>query len=131
MEWPLSLNNSVDFSSYFEDLHFQLEYMEETVKNLVVVSASLTVTVAETTLRFVFPHLVGDELGYELLGRRLILPCSIWFEWNESTSLVERLETTVEFLMPISRVLSSITDAVFVLGQALVTRDGSIGKFDT
>ncbi|ETM31344.1 hypothetical protein F442_21800 [Phytophthora nicotianae P10297] len=131
------------YSSYFRDLHFQLEHMDEIVKNLAVVAASLSVTITEASLQNVFPHLLGEygdtgnaseitatSLGRKLLGRRLLLPCSLYFEWDEVSSHVVRLEMTVDFLTPISRVLGSITDAAFVLSQALITRDCAIGKFD-
>ncbi|KAG3141020.1 hypothetical protein PC128_g25066 [Phytophthora cactorum] len=131
------------YSSYFRDLHFQLEHMEEVVKNLAVVAASLSVTVTDTSLQNVFPHLLSGyggtgngievaatSLGKTLLGRRLLLPCSLYFEWDEASSHVVRLEMTVDFLTPISRVLGSLTDAAFALSQALITRDCAIGKFD-
>ncbi|KUF95175.1 WD repeat-containing protein 43 [Phytophthora nicotianae] len=131
------------YSSYFRDLHFQLEHMDEIVKNLAVVAASLSVTITEASLQNVFPHLLGEygdtgnaseitatSLGRKLLGRRLLLPCSLYFERDEVSSHVVRLEMTVDFLTPISRVLGSITDAAFVLSQALITRDCAIGKFD-
>ncbi|KAF1776453.1 hypothetical protein GQ600_15490 [Phytophthora cactorum] len=106
------------YSSYFRDLHFQLEHMEEVVKNVAVVAASLSVTVTETSLQ----NVVATSLGKTLLGRRLLLPCSLYFEWDEASSHVVRLEMTVDFLTPISRVLGSLTDAAFALSQALITR---------
>ncbi|GMF10188.1 unnamed protein product [Phytophthora lilii] len=119
------------YSSYFDDLHFQLEHMEEKMKNFVVVAASLSVTVTKSTLDHVFPHLLHTDLGKTLLERRLLLPCSLTIEWDGLTSHVERLETSVDFLTPINRVLGSLQDAAFVLSQALITFDGSVGKFDT
>ncbi|POM66423.1 Hypothetical protein PHPALM_17717 [Phytophthora palmivora] len=118
------------YTTYFDDLHFQLEHMEERLKNLVAVSASMSVTITETTLKRVFPHLVGTAQGEKLLGRRLMLPCELWFEWNDARGYIVRLELSVDFLMPVSRVLNSLKDAAFVLAQALITCDGSIGKFD-
>ncbi|KAJ8538976.1 hypothetical protein ON010_g12896 [Phytophthora cinnamomi] len=119
------------YSSYFEDLHFQLEHMDERVKDLVTVSASMSVTITDATLKHVFPHLVHANLGDTLLGRRLMLPCSLHFEWDDTSSHVMRLEMTVDFLTPVNRMLNSLSDTAFVLGQALITLDGSIGKFDT
>ncbi|GMF60998.1 unnamed protein product [Phytophthora fragariaefolia] len=118
------------YSSHFEDLHFQLEHMEERTKKLATVSASMSVTIGKQTLKCVFPHLVKTELGETLLGRRLMLPCSLCFEWDDASSHIVRLEMTVDFLTPINRVLNSLSDTAFVLGQALITLDGSIGKFD-
>ncbi|KAE9147514.1 hypothetical protein PF006_g7798 [Phytophthora fragariae] len=119
------------YSSYFEDLNFQLEHVDERVKNLVTVSAFMTVTISEATLKHIFPHLMNTELGETLLGRRLVLPCLLCFEWDDASSQVVRLEMTVDFLTPMSRVLNSLSDTAFVLGQALIPLDGSIGKLDT
>ncbi|GMG18616.1 unnamed protein product [Phytophthora fragariaefolia] len=118
------------YSSHFEDLHFQLEHMEERGKKLATVSASMSVTIGEQTLKCVFPHLVKPELGETLLGRRLMLPCSLCFEWDDASSRVVRLEMTVDFLTPINRVLNSLSDTAFVLSQALITLDGAVGKCD-
>ncbi|KAL3669080.1 hypothetical protein V7S43_005464 [Phytophthora oleae] len=119
------------YSLCFEDVYFQLENMEEVVKNLVVVSASLSLIVTEATLRFVFPELGGRELGEKLLGRRLKLPCSIWFQWDEAASLVTRLEASVDFLLPLSEMLNSLADAAFVLSHSRIRHGGAIEEFVT
>ncbi|KAL3669077.1 hypothetical protein V7S43_005461 [Phytophthora oleae] len=119
------------YSTYFGDLHFQLEHMEEPVKNFVAVTASLTVMVTEATLKNVLVHLEDNELGHKLLGRRMLLPCSLFFEWDEASSHVVRLDTTVDFLTPICRVLGSLKEAAFVLSRALITRDCVVGKFSS
>eukprot|EP00644_Phytophthora_capsici_P016436 jgi/Phyca11/124035/e_gw1.52.217.1 len=116
------------YSAYFGDLYFQLEYMEEPVKNLLVVTASLTVTVTEATLKNVLIHEENRELSHKLLGRRMQLPCSLLFEWDEATSHVTRLDMMVDFFTPIYRVLGSLKDAAFVLSRALITRDCVVGK---
>ncbi|KAK1937925.1 bZIP transcription factor 1 [Phytophthora citrophthora] len=119
------------YSSCFEDIYFQLEQMEEIVKNVVVVSASLSLTVTEVTLKFVFPELVGRKLGDRLLGRRLKLPCSIWFQWDAAAGLVTGLEASLDFLLPLSEVLSSLSDAAFVLSNSQIRHGGVIEEFDT
>lgn len=125
------MNTWRQYSSCFKDIYFQLEQMEEIVTNVVVVLASLSLTVTEATLKLVFPELIGRELGDKLLGRRLKLPCSIWFQWDESAGLVTRLETSLDFLLPLSEALSSLSDAAFVLSNAQIKHDGAIEEFDT
>uniref|UniRef100_H3GX81 BZIP domain-containing protein n=2 Tax=Phytophthora ramorum TaxID=164328 RepID=H3GX81_PHYRM len=131
------------YSTYFGDLCFQLDHITEVSKNLVQVSASLRVTVTNATFDNVFPHLLAEERGYrrdgeedlkaatlgsKLLERRLLLPCKLYFEWDESSCQLVRLNMDVDFLAPISRVLDSLEDAAYVLGQARISVDGAIGK---
>ncbi|ETK71421.1 hypothetical protein F441_21820 [Phytophthora nicotianae CJ01A1] len=121
------------FSSYFEKLHFQLEHMREVAPSLVVVRASLAVTVTKTTLKCVFPHLLENDqdlkltrVGAKLLGRRLQLPCSLWFEWDEGSNKVVRLETSVDILIPVKKVMKSVEDTALVLNQAMATGDSEL-----
>ncbi|KAH7464859.1 bZIP transcription factor 1 [Phytophthora ramorum] len=131
------------YSAYFDDLCFQLDHMTELSKDLVQVSASLRVTATNATFENVFPQLLAEERGYrrddaedlkaaelgsKLLGRRLLLPCRLYLEWDESSCQLVRLNMDVDFLAPISRVLNSLEDAAYVLDQALISVDGSIGK---
>ncbi|KAL4147132.1 hypothetical protein PRNP1_010888 [Phytophthora ramorum] len=131
------------YSAYFGDLCFQLDHITEVSKNLVQVSASLRVTVTNATFDNVFPHLLAEERGYrrdgeedlkaatlgsKLLERRLLLPCKLYFEWDESSCQLVRLNMDVDFLAPISRVLDSLEDAAYVLGQARISVDGAIGN---
>ncbi|RLN93639.1 hypothetical protein BBJ28_00018087 [Nothophytophthora sp. Chile5] len=131
------------YSMYFADLHFQLERMEKTSEDLMTASASLIVTVTESTLQHVFPSLVerervgsgegaeGVSLGAKLLGQRLIIPCTVRFDWDDVSSRVVRLETTMNFLSPLCQALGSLTDATFVLEHALITREHAIGKMES
>ncbi|RLN93637.1 hypothetical protein BBJ28_00018088 [Nothophytophthora sp. Chile5] len=130
------------YSMYFADLHFQLERMEKTSEDLTTASASLIVTVTESTLQHVFPSLVerervgsgegaeGVSLGAKLLGQRLIIPCTVRFEWDDVSSRVVRLETTMNFLPSILDILGRLEDAVVVLEHALITCESAIGKMD-
>ncbi|RLN86741.1 hypothetical protein BBJ28_00003475 [Nothophytophthora sp. Chile5] len=131
------------YSAYFANLHFQLERMEKASEDLMTASASLIVTVTESTLQHVFPYLVeteragsgegeeGVSLGAKLLGQRLSIPCTARFEWDDASSRVVRLETTMNFLPPLCQVLGSLKDATFVLEHALITREHAIGKMES
>ncbi|GMF12956.1 unnamed protein product [Phytophthora lilii] len=95
------------FSSYFDDLHFQLESMERTPTNFVTIKATICMTVTMTMLETVLPHLLDTAVGRNLLKKRLLLPCSLAFEWDER---VVRLENSVDFVLPIAQALTSLTD---------------------
>ncbi|RLN86742.1 hypothetical protein BBJ28_00003474 [Nothophytophthora sp. Chile5] len=130
------------YSAYFANLHFQLERMEKASEDLMTASASLIVTVTESTLQHVFPYLVeteragsgegeeGVSLGAKLLGQRLSIPCTARFEWDDASSRVVRLETTMNFLPPLCQVLGRLEDAAVVLEHALITCESAIGKMD-
>ncbi|KAG7398645.1 hypothetical protein PHYBOEH_010694 [Phytophthora boehmeriae] len=132
------------YSSYFEDLHFQLGSIQRASDTLLTVVASLGVTVSDATLSSVFPHLLdqGEDItdkdvkamatatsiGTKLLGQRLLLPCSICFEWDAASCRVVRLETTLNLVAPLIRVLGNVVDAAAALEHALIRPDGGIGQ---
>ncbi|KAG7383162.1 hypothetical protein PHYBOEH_010075 [Phytophthora boehmeriae] len=123
------------YSTFFKELYFERESMIETSAQSVLAVATLTVTVSEATFQDVFPHL-SDEgqdgraaaLRSRLLGQRLFLPCSVSFEMDETCHSVERIDMSVDFLMPLAHGLGSMEDASFVLAEAYITPDGIIGN---
>uniref|UniRef100_H3H0Q8 BZIP domain-containing protein n=2 Tax=Phytophthora ramorum TaxID=164328 RepID=H3H0Q8_PHYRM len=128
------------YSLSFQNLYFRLERVERTNDQFVSVTAVLNVTVSEETLRGIFPHLLNrdafeDEVGMakaaslrsRMIGQRLLLPCSLCFEWDASICRVVRLETTVNFVKPLTNVLGNLSDVAMVLEGARITRDGAVG----
>ncbi|KAG1695806.1 hypothetical protein DVH05_019145 [Phytophthora capsici] len=118
------------YSSSFQSLYFQLDKIERTSSLLVTVSAKLNVTVSETTLEKVFPLLEDQSLVSRLLGQRLQFPCSLCFEWDATACRVSRLETTMNFMMPLLRALGNLKDVAVVLENALISRDGAVTVHD-
>ncbi|KAG6584688.1 WD repeat-containing protein 43 [Phytophthora cinnamomi] len=124
------------YSAYFQDLEFRLEHMNEMPKGLVIVSASLRVTVTTETIKHVFPHLSpcpsenrdvkGMLLGKKLIGAQLLLPSTLHFEWDSATRQIVRLQTSTDFLVPLCREFGNLNDASFVLDGANITLDGAI-----
>ncbi|KAL4174187.1 hypothetical protein KRP22_006127 [Phytophthora ramorum] len=114
-------------SEYHENLEFELTHMEKVSESIVIAKAMLSVTVTKTTLECVFPHLMGSEsvedlsLAVRLLGHRLDYPCSVLFVWDEVTSLVVRLETDIDMVTPLQRLLGNLKDASRVLDGAVMT----------
>ncbi|GMF45144.1 unnamed protein product [Phytophthora fragariaefolia] len=131
------------YSAYFQDLEFRLDDMSELSKDLVIVSASIRVTITDETLKRVFPRLSrhrrddqpsGQQdlkakiLGVKLVGSRLRLPSTLHFEWDSVTGQIVRLETYVDFLIPLHRVFGNLEDTSFVLDGANISWDSGIGK---
>ncbi|EGZ18127.1 hypothetical protein PHYSODRAFT_369078, partial [Phytophthora sojae] len=130
------------YSTSFQNLYFQLERVERVDDNFVSATAKMNVTVSEATLRSIFPHLLQDDQGQvesprrlndhasslrsKLAGQRLRLPCSICFEWDPAKARVARLETTVNFMAPLTKVLDDLSDVAVALEHAMITRDGAV-----
>ncbi|KAG6943499.1 hypothetical protein JG688_00017575 [Phytophthora aleatoria] len=120
------------YTSYFDDLQFHLEHMTTLSEDFIAATASLNVTISESTLQYVFPHLLAGGrdtaiLRAKLLGQRLFLPCRLCFEWDRSSKRIARMENTVDILPSLVQVIGSIEDAAFVLEQALIAQDSAIG----
>ncbi|KAK1930298.1 bZIP transcription factor 1 [Phytophthora citrophthora] len=107
-------------ASTFSSLYFHLDKIERTTDRFVSVTAALNVTVSGTTLEKVFPLLEDQSLGSRLLGQRLQFPCSLCFEWDATVCRVSSLETTMNFMTPLLRVLGNLEDVALVLKNALI-----------
>ncbi|KAL3657731.1 hypothetical protein V7S43_017304 [Phytophthora oleae] len=114
------------YSSTFQSLYFQLEKIERTSDRFVSVSATLSMTVSETTLEKVFPLLEDRSLCSRLLGWRLQFPCSLSFEWDVTVCRVSRLEATMNFMTPLMRAVGNLNDIATVLENALILHDGTV-----
>ncbi|KAL4109851.1 hypothetical protein PRIC1_001546 [Phytophthora ramorum] len=130
-------------SLYFGDPQLHLQHVEEVVPGVLTASARLGVTVSEFTLQCVFPHLneakegeTEDEdedeegrrlLREKLLGQRLDCSCKITFLTDEDTGRVVRLETSVDWMGALCRLLHDASVVASVLSQALLSADGAVG----
>ncbi|RLN26720.1 hypothetical protein BBJ28_00025169 [Nothophytophthora sp. Chile5] len=129
------------YSSYFGELHFELKRMETEPSGAMIASATLSVTITETTLRCVFPHLLDpgsgggenedSQLCARLVGQRIDCRCSVRFLWDDEIGRVTRLETNMDLLTPLLRVLGSLEDVAYVLTRALITPEYVIGERDS
>jgi hypothetical protein len=77
-------------------------------------------TVTQYTLphkkKRLFPHLLGGQgyrasLAKQLLKTRLELPCRVCFEWDEVLGRVVRLETEVDFALPLAGLTKLLSDS--------------------
>lgn len=83
------------YTTYFDDLQFRLEHMTTISEDFITALASVNVTISQSTLQYVFPHLLGmggegAALRSQLLGQRLLLPCRICFDWDGSSKRIAR-----------------------------------------
>jgi len=122
------------YSCCFGSLSLKLLRMEEQPFGAMATSSTLSLTITETTLRNVFPHLVGRtsaddterhdtylRIGSRLLGRRLDCQCRVRFSWDDESGRVTRLDATMDLLSPLLRALGSVEDVSYALEQALLT----------
>ncbi|GMF18049.1 unnamed protein product [Phytophthora lilii] len=124
-------------SHYCGDVNVQLERLEQVGETSLLAKMITRITVTESMLRQVFPHLVVDHerdedeveqpvcklspLGQKLLDQRLTMRGSVRFDWDETSGQVVRLETNIDMLTPILRLLSSLVDVAAVFEKAVVT----------
>ncbi|OWZ23483.1 hypothetical protein PHMEG_0001613 [Phytophthora megakarya] len=114
------------YSSVFKDLQLQPKCMQRVSEGFMRVSAILSVTVSVFTLEKVFPNLKTVSLLSKLLGRRLRLPCCLWFEWDASSSRVVRVEMTVNYVTAMMKVFGNLSVVASVLAHAHITRYGGV-----
>ncbi|OWZ20419.1 hypothetical protein PHMEG_0005176 [Phytophthora megakarya] len=132
------LKNLIDqwqrYSTYFEDVELQLGYVAKVSDEIIWANSTLSVTITDTTMVYVFPHLAkGNKLARlrsRLHGQRLALPYRVCFEWDKDTKRVARLETMVDFLPPLFHVFGSLRDVALVLEKAFITPDSVIDNHE-
>ncbi|POM64944.1 Hypothetical protein PHPALM_19455 [Phytophthora palmivora] len=128
------------YSTYFDNIELQLGHVAKLSAKFTWAYSTLSVTITDTTLVHLFPHLqIGTKdnklacVRSKLQGQRLVLPHRVCFEWDEDAKRVTQLETVVDFISPLLHVLGSLQDVVMVLKDARITPDcaiGDIGKED-
>lgn len=122
--------------------HFPAEKKEEQPHGALVASASLSVTITETSLRRVFPHLLADSgaraedcgfvmLWNRLLGQRLNCNCYLRFVWDDATGRVIQLDCKIDLLTSLLQLLGNLVDVNRVLEIALITPAYSICDLST
>ncbi|KAE8997369.1 hypothetical protein PR001_g19601 [Phytophthora rubi] len=128
------------YALYFSNPQIQLKRVESVAPGVLTASARLSLMVSEFTLRCVFPHLekvnssdvdaAVDEyraLREKLLGQRLSCSCEMTLLLDEESDRVARLETSINLVESLFRVLGSAGDVVDVLQQALMTPECVVG----
>ncbi|EGZ24852.1 hypothetical protein PHYSODRAFT_479772 [Phytophthora sojae] len=123
------------YSQCFGDPRLQLKRIESVFAGVMAARVRLSVTVTEFTLKHVFPHpeakggeANGQRLYERLLGQRLDLDCTMNFLFDDLSCRVARLETKVDLMTPLLRVLGSLKDVASVLENARVSSECTIGS---
>ncbi|KAG1705330.1 hypothetical protein DVH05_004261 [Phytophthora capsici] len=124
------------YLQYFGNPQLQLQRVESMAPGVMTARAKLSVTVTESTLRHIFPHLTAPTGGdghdgklYEgLFGQRLECSSALSFLFDGSDR-VERMEISIDMTTPLLRVLGAIEDVSKVLKNARISSECTIGGF--
>lgn len=71
----------------------------------------------------------GEQQDFKAVSlgvKLLLLPSTLYFEWDRVTMQVVRLEMAVDFLTPLRREFGNLEDASFVLDGANIAPDSAI-----
>ncbi|KAG7386029.1 hypothetical protein PHYBOEH_008799 [Phytophthora boehmeriae] len=121
------------YSLYFGSPCLKLGRIEELTPGVLRGTGTLSVTITELTLRWVFPHLKShSDEAYQsmcgrLLGQRFHCSSSLTFLFDRENGCVEGMETKVDLLEALVRSLKSVEDATVIFEKALITPDGVLG----
>ncbi|KAG7398640.1 hypothetical protein PHYBOEH_010689 [Phytophthora boehmeriae] len=129
------------YSTYFGGLHLQLERLEKQPAEVMSASCTLSLTVTESTIRYVFPHLLcskaaNDEgpqstyssIGSRVLGKQLGCQYSLRFQWDAAGGRISRMEAKLDLVTPLLRVLGNLEDVNYVLEKAIITPECLLGE---
>ncbi|EGZ18072.1 hypothetical protein PHYSODRAFT_261472 [Phytophthora sojae] len=111
------------FSMVFDDVHLQLKRMEQIEDDSLLALSSISITITEKTLRYVFPPL-NPTIAKKLLKQRLVVRGSSRFDWDESCGRVIRLESKLDLLSPLLQLLGNLEDVATVFENAQLTPEG-------
>ncbi|OWZ16296.1 hypothetical protein PHMEG_0009928 [Phytophthora megakarya] len=118
---PEVIMRSWRFSQSFDEVNVEIEKLEE-VNNAVVAFTKTSVTFTSQTIRTLFPHLccttrgsTSPNWGNKLVGQRIVMRGSTYFEWDGGSSRVSRVMTHSDMMTPMLRILGSLeaVDRVF------------------
>ncbi|KAG2912587.1 hypothetical protein PC117_g18844 [Phytophthora cactorum] len=122
------LENWKFLSLNHDDVHVQLKRLEQVAHDSLLAVTTTSVTITENTLRQVYPHLIEEHstLNAKLLNQRLVMRGSVRFDWDASCGRMVRVESQIDMLTPMLKLLGSLDDVAYVFDKALLTPDGKI-----
>lgn len=126
------------WSQCFDCFELHLDRVEKAsgLGDTLVATSRMRVTISDSTVRYVFPHLIaqrsaetrdersGSELAWQLCGQQLEFKGVLWFTCDQRTSQVLRLRCQLDLVPTMRRVLGSLRDVARVLDGARLTSDG-------
>ncbi|OWY95822.1 hypothetical protein PHMEG_00034075 [Phytophthora megakarya] len=128
------LQNWMLLSSYFDDIHVELESMEKRTQDTLLVTICTSISISRNTLQLVFPHLNSDghggvnggiwsPLAKRLEGQRLIVKGSVRFDWDCLNRRVFRMLSYSDMLTAMLQEIDKLDDVSYIFEGALVTPD--------
>ncbi|ETI55431.1 hypothetical protein F443_01858 [Phytophthora nicotianae P1569] len=131
------LQNWKLLSFYHGDLYVQLQRLDHVTKDSLQATITVSLTITESTLQNLYPHLLDStardiddgqrpSLAAKLLNQRIVVHGSVRFDWDEANSRVMRLESKLDLLSPILELLGSLEAVALVFNSALVTPEGRL-----
>ncbi|KUF81555.1 hypothetical protein AM587_10003472 [Phytophthora nicotianae] len=106
-------------------LAVQLVRLEYDDRATMLATVKVLVTITEEVLQFSFSHLIDMDnrlspLAEKLLGRQIVIPIMVRFEWDATTAQVASLYSTPDLVNPFTKVLGSLKGAARVLNNSLL-----------
>ncbi|KAG6617468.1 BZIP transcription factor [Phytophthora cinnamomi] len=120
-------------SRYHGDVHYQLKRLEQLGEDSLCAVTTTSVTMTENTLRHVYPHLDVEHstLAAKLLNQRLVMRGTVRFDWDNASGRVVRVESKVDALTPMLKLLGSLENVAAVFEKALMTPEGRFTAADS
>ncbi|KAG2532209.1 hypothetical protein JM16_000474 [Phytophthora kernoviae] len=115
-------------SLYHKDVRMELVRLEKApgVGESLIATTSISLTITESTLRYVYPHLTDNREGEwspladKLLNQHIVMRGSVHFDWDRLNGWVARLESKVDILTPMIRLLGNLEDVARVFDGAFI-----------
>ncbi|KAE8881480.1 hypothetical protein PF005_g25177 [Phytophthora fragariae] len=117
-------------SLYHGDVHVQLKRLrQDSGSGSVVATTRVGLTITEKSLRYIYPHLSADSsdstlLAKKLLNQRLVMRGSVRFDWDDNSGQVVRMETKIDMMSAMIKLLGNLGDVVRVFEKAAITPEG-------
>ncbi|KAF1791175.1 hypothetical protein GQ600_10818 [Phytophthora cactorum] len=116
------------FSVFHGDVNVQLKRLQQVAADSLLATMAISLTITKNTLHQLYPHLVSDDqvspLAVRLLNQRIVVCGSMRFVWDEASGRVARLDSKLDMMTPILKIVGSLENVATVFGQALITPEG-------
>lgn len=133
-------NRWVFWTQCFDDLEFRLVRIETPKTSALTIATTLRVfaTISDSTVRRLFPHLLSRgsassagqsndaDLAWKLCGQPFDMKCVISFECDAASGRVCRVDTQLDIVPAMLKVLGSLADVARVLDGSGLTTEGLV-----
>ncbi|EGZ18073.1 hypothetical protein PHYSODRAFT_504287 [Phytophthora sojae] len=119
-------------SLYHGDVQVQLKRLQQDGDSgSVVATTKVSLTITENSLRYIYPHLSkadaeggSESLAKKMLNERLVMCGSVRFDWDDRSGRVVRLETKIDMMSAMLKLLGNLEDMARVFEKAAITPEG-------